>query len=98
MAYVFEPELDPDGNPHFTVSTSLSKDGRLVASTQPQPAPLSRLADGVWMFGRGLPLGRFTEPGSYKLRVELEQTTDGVNGVIEIPFEMVEEGSEGEDS
>jgi hypothetical protein len=45
------------------------------------------------MFGRALPLGRFSQPGSYKLIVELEQTTDGTKGVAEIPFEMVEGGA-----
>ncbi|MCG6949324.1 MAG: GWxTD domain-containing protein, partial [Acidobacteria bacterium] len=95
MACILSPELNADGDPQFTVSTSLSKDGQVVASTSPQRASLTRLADGVWMFGRALPLGRFSQPGSYKLIVELEQTTDGTKGVAEIPFEMVEGGAGG---
>ena len=91
MAYVFEPTLDSDGNPQFTVSISLTKDGHQLAKSPAQPAPLTRLADGIWMFGRALPLERFSQPGSYMLKVELEQTTDGANGVVEIPFEMVGE-------
>jgi GWxTD domain-containing protein len=98
MAYVFEPELDPDGNPQFTVRISLYKDGEQVARSPSQPAPLSRLTDGVWMFGRGLPLERFSQPGSYMLEVEIEQTTDGTKGTIEIPFEMVEKESGAENS
>ena len=98
MAYVFEPELDPDGNPQFTVTISLYKEGEQVARSPSQPAPLSRLNDGVWMFGRGLPLERFSQPGSYMLEVELEQTTDGAKGTIEIPFEMVEKESGAENS
>ena len=98
MAYVFEPELDPDGNPQFTVTISLFKEGEQMARSQSKPAPLSRLNDGVWMFGRGLPLERFSQPGSYTLEVELEQTTDGAKGTIEIPFEMVEKESGAENS
>lgn len=90
MAYVFEPELDDEGSPQFMVTISLSKDGRQVAKTPAQSAPLSKLGEGVWMFGRGLPLAGFSEPGSYTLKIELEQTTDGAKGSVEIPFEMVQ--------
>jgi GWxTD domain-containing protein len=90
MAYVFDPELDAEGNPQFSVSISLSKEGQLVAKTEPQPAPLNKLAEGTWLFGRGLPLERFSQPGLYVLTVVLEQTTDGARGFVEIPFEMVE--------
>jgi GWxTD domain-containing protein len=90
MAYVFDPELDAEGNPQFTVSISLSKEGQQVARTEPQPAPLKKLAEGTWLFGRGLPLERFSQPGLYVLTIVLEQTTDGARGFVEIPFEMVE--------
>jgi GWxTD domain-containing protein len=90
MAYVLDPELGPDGLPQFEVTVALYKDGARVAKTPSQSAPLSKLTDGVWMFGSGLPLARFTRPGAYRLEVELVQTSDGVKGVAIIPFEMVE--------
>jgi hypothetical protein len=91
MTYVFNPELDADGSPQFTVSITLHKDGKQLAKSPPQPAPLAKMTEGVWVFGRGLPLERFSEPGSYTLTVELEQTTDGTSGSVEIPFEMIAE-------
>ena len=90
MAYVLEPELGPDGEPQFVFSLSLYKDGQRMAKTPAAPAPLSKLTDGVWMYGSGLPLERFKQPGEYKLKVELKQTTDDTKGVVEIPFEMVD--------
>jgi len=96
MAYVLEPELGPDGEPQFVFSLSLYKDGKRMAKTPSAPAVLSKLTDGVWMYGSGLPLGRFKEPGEYKLKVELKQTTDDTKGVVEIPFEMVDPKSAGD--
>jgi GWxTD domain-containing protein len=90
MAYVLEPELGPNGEPQFEFSISLYKDGQRVAKTPFAPAPLSRLTEGVWMYGSGLPLERFKQPGEYKLKVELKQSTDDTKGMVEIPFEMVD--------
>ena len=90
MAYVLDPELGPEGEPHFEVSMSLYVDGARVTRSPFQPAQLSKLTDGLWMYGSGLPLGRFKQPGDYKLKVELKQKADGTKGVIEMPFTMVE--------
>jgi hypothetical protein len=90
MTYVLDPVLGDDGEPHFEASISLFKDGARVARTPWNPAILSKITDGVWMFGSGLSLGRFKQAGVYALKVELKQTADGATGMVEIPFEIVE--------
>jgi GWxTD domain-containing protein len=96
MAYILRPELSPEGAPQFTVTMSLYVDGEHVTSSPAQPAQLSKLVDGLWMFGSGLPLERFTKSGEYMLKIELKQKTDGAKGFVEIPFTIVEWGSSGE--
>jgi hypothetical protein len=100
MCYVLNPKLGENGEPDFRQSLSLFQDGKRISRRTPTSAPLGKVADGLWLYGGGLPLSAFDESGEYLLRVKLEQTGSDVAQEVEIPFtiEIPSNTSDGEES
>jgi GWxTD domain-containing protein len=86
MWYVLNPVLDESGEASFEMVMSLYKDGKRVMRGSPRPVQLSKIADGIYMAGSGISLEIFKEPGDFKLRIQVEQTSDSLKREGEFHF------------
>jgi GWxTD domain-containing protein len=96
MWYVLNPELDESGQAHLEMVMSLYKDGKRVMRGSPQPVPLAKIADGIYMAGSGISLEIFKEPGEFRLKIEVEQTSDKLEREGEFRFTIA--GPEGDET
>ena len=93
MWYVLNPVLDENGEASFEMVMSLYKDGKRVMRGSPRPVQLSKITDGVYMAGSGISLEIFKEPGEFRLKIEVEQTSDKLEREGEFHFTIA--GPEG---
>jgi GWxTD domain-containing protein len=96
MWYVLNPVLEENGAASFEMVMSLYKDGKRVMRGSPQPVQLAKIADGVYMAGSGISLEIFKEPGDFRLKIEVEQTSDELEREGNFHFTIA--GAEGEES
>ncbi len=94
LTYVLQPDLGDDGQPQIEVRVSLSQAGKRLVENPPEPAKLSQVTSGLWMYGGGVELGVIPRPGDYTLEVQLIQTTDGAETRVAIPFTLVKDDAE----
>jgi hypothetical protein len=83
MCNVLAP--DSDTAPELRVTLTVTRDGKQVTRTPARLAELSKLGPGLWMFGSGIPVAAFRDPGDYVLAVSLRSSGVGPRRDVEIP-------------
>lgn len=91
FAYVMKPGVGENGQPKVTMGMKLTQDGKPAGQRPPLPVQVSKVAEGLFMFGQNLPLSAFSKPGNYVLELALKDEISKVERVSVIKLNMVAE-------
>jgi GWxTD domain-containing protein len=79
------PGAGPGGGPAAEAAMAVRFGGRTLIETAPEPAALSQLAPGLWMYGSSLPLSGFPGPGEYTVEITVRDTVSGAHRTASVP-------------
>ncbi|MGV8039380.1 MAG: GWxTD domain-containing protein [Thermoanaerobaculaceae bacterium] len=91
FAYVMKPGVGENGQPKVAMGMQLSQDGKPAGQRPPMPVQVSKVAEGLYMFGQNLPLSSFSKPGVYVLELTLVDQINNVKRSSIITLNMVAE-------
>ncbi|HPC83713.1 MAG TPA: GWxTD domain-containing protein [Thermoanaerobaculaceae bacterium] len=91
FAYVVKPGLAENGQPRIAMGMKLTHDGKPAGQRPPTPVQVSKVGEGLFMFGQNLPLSSFSNPGEYVLELTLEDQINHVSRTSVITLNMVAE-------
>ena len=91
FAYIMKPGVGDNGQPKVAMGMKLTQDGKPGGARPPMPVQLSKVAEGLYMFGQDLPLSSFSKPGEYVLELTLEDQINKVTRVSVVTLNMVAE-------
>lgn len=92
FAYIMKPGVGENGQPKVAMGMKLIHDGKPAGERAPMPVQVSKVAEGLYMFGQNLPLSSFSKPGVYVLELTLVDQISNVKRSSAITLNMVAEG------
>lgn len=87
LAYLVNPTIDEEsGKPPLLLAISAYRGDAILFEQPADTMPVSKVFDGLWMFGSNFSVDFFSEPGDHILKIEIELPADGIRREVEIPI------------